>query len=141
MATNQAASQYIFLFLLASTLFHLAYADIGTAAVYNPPYLPTACFGTEATQFPSSNLFAAAGEAIWDNGAACGRQYLVRCISSAVAGSCNPEQIIQVRIVDRALTSSSRPSSRGATIVLSAIAFGTISNPSARSVNVEYRQI
>uniref|UniRef100_A0A7N2L7J4 Expansin-like EG45 domain-containing protein n=1 Tax=Quercus lobata TaxID=97700 RepID=A0A7N2L7J4_QUELO len=53
-------------------------SDVGTAALYSPPYSPTACYGSDASQFPSSNLFAAAGDGIWNNGAACGRLYLVR---------------------------------------------------------------
>ncbi|KAG6770700.1 hypothetical protein POTOM_026389 [Populus tomentosa] len=69
-------------------------------------------------------MFAAAGEGIWDNGAACGRQYLVRCISAAVPRTCLPDQMVQVRIVDRAQTSRSGPSSDGTTIVLATPAFG-----------------
>ncbi|CAK7353552.1 unnamed protein product [Dovyalis caffra] len=123
------------LILLLATLFHLSHGDVGTAANYSPPYLPTACYGNSASQFPSTNMFAAAGEGLWDNGAACGRQYLVRCISAAVPRTCNPDQVIQVRIVDRSQTSRSRPSSNGATIVLSTTAFGTIADPSATSIN------
>ncbi|OMO53326.1 Barwin-related endoglucanase [Corchorus capsularis] len=130
----------IFIFLLIQTFSHLSYGDVGTAAHYSPPYIPTACFGNDASQFPSSNLFAAAGEGIWDNGASCGRQYLVRCISAARPGTCNPGETIQIRIVDRAETSVSRPSSNGATIVLSTTAFGAIANPSAASVNIEFQQ-
>ncbi|EOY31422.1 hypothetical protein QUC31_019788 [Theobroma cacao] len=130
-----------FIILLLTTLFHLSYGDVGAAAHYSPPYIPTACFGNDASQFPSSNLFAAAGEGIWDNGASCGRQYLVRCISAATPRTCKPGQTIQVRIVDRAETSVSRPSSNGATIVLSTTAFGAIANPSAASVNIEFQQV
>lgn len=100
----------------------------------------TACYGNSSSQFPSSNLFAAAGEGIWDNGAACGRQYLVRCISAAVPRTCLPDQMVQVRIVDRAQTSRSGPSSDGVTIVLATPAFGTIADPSAPSINVEFQQ-
>ncbi|KAF7848491.1 hypothetical protein BT93_L1896 [Corymbia citriodora subsp. variegata] len=127
--------------LLLTMQPHLSHADVGTAAHYSPPYTPTACFGNDPSQFPSSNLFAAAGEGIWDNGASCGRQYLVRCISASVSGTCIPSQTIQVRIVDRALSSTSRPSSNGATIVLSTTAFGTIAKSSAAAVNVEFQQV
>ncbi|KAL0016334.1 hypothetical protein SO802_003403, partial [Lithocarpus litseifolius] len=99
----------------------------------------TACYGNNAAQFPSSNLFASAGEGIWDNGAACGRQYLVRCISAAHPRTCIPGQTIQIRIVDRALSSVSRPSRHGATIVLSKTAFGMIAKPSASSINIEFQ--
>ncbi|XWS27192.1 hypothetical protein CRYUN_Cryun26dG0093900 [Craigia yunnanensis] len=131
---------FFMIIFLQTTLFHLSYADVGTAAHYSPPYIPTACFGNDVSQFPTSNLFAAAGDGIWDNGASCGRQYLVRCISAATPGTCNPSQTIQIKIVDRADTSVSRPSRKGATIVLSTTAFGAIANPSAASVNIEFQQ-
>lgn len=92
------------------------------------------------SEFPSSNLFAAAGEGIWDNGAACGRQYLVRCISAVVPMTCKVGQTIQIKIVDRALSSVSKPSKDGATMVLSTTAFGVVANASASSVNIEYQQ-
>ncbi|XP_057504709.1 EG45-like domain containing protein isoform X2 [Actinidia eriantha] len=125
---QQTLLSWLSLFLLFTQLFHVSLGDVGTAASYNPPYIPTACSGNSAAQFPSSNFFAAAGEGIWDNGAACGRQYLVRCISTTKPGTCNFDQTIQVKIVDRAQTSSSRPSRGGTTMVLSTMAFGTIVN-------------
>ncbi|KAA8521490.1 hypothetical protein F0562_012163 [Nyssa sinensis] len=128
------------LFLLAG-LFHSSCADVGTASQYSPPYIPTACSGNDPSQFPSSNLFGVASEGIWDNGAACGRQYLVRCISAAVPGTCKPDQTIQIRIVDRAQTSVSRPSRDGTTMVLSTTSFGTIANGSASSINIEFQQV
>ncbi|KAI7993249.1 EG45-like domain containing protein [Camellia lanceoleosa] len=127
------------IFLLFFT--HLSLADVGTAASYAPPYIPTACSGNDGSQFPSSNLFAAAGEGIWDNGAACGTQYLVRCISAAAPNSCNSSQTIQVKIVDRAQTSASRPSRGRTTIVLSTTAFGAIANGSSPSINIEFQQV
>ncbi|GMP94657.1 hypothetical protein CsSME_00044033 [Camellia sinensis var. sinensis] len=129
----------LFLLFLAH-LSHLSLADLGTAASYAPPYMPTACSGNDGSQFPSSNLFAAAGEAIWDNGAACGRQYLVRCISAAAPNSCNPSQTIRVKIVDTAQTSASRPSRGGTVMVLSTTAFGAIANGSPPSINIEFQQ-
>ncbi|KAK4600836.1 hypothetical protein RGQ29_010444 [Quercus rubra] len=129
------------LFVILAALFYLSHADVGTAAQYKTPYLPTACYGNDASQFPSSNLFASAGEGIWDNGAACGRQYLVRCISAAQPRTCKPGQTIQIKIVDRALTSVSRPSRNGATMVLSTTAFGMIANPSASFINIEFQQV
>ncbi|KAF3972902.1 hypothetical protein CMV_003614 [Castanea mollissima] len=122
-------------------LSQFSHADVGTAAHYRTPYLPTACYGNDATQFPSSNLFASAGEGIWDNGAACGRQYLVRCISAAHPRTCIPGQTIQIRIVDRALSSVSRPSRHGATIVLSKTAFRMIARPSTSYINIEFQQV
>uniref|UniRef100_A0A7N2L528 Uncharacterized protein n=1 Tax=Quercus lobata TaxID=97700 RepID=A0A7N2L528_QUELO len=56
-----------FLVPLLFFLFHTSYGEVGTAALYSPPYSPTACYGSDASQFPSRNLFAAAGDGIWDN--------------------------------------------------------------------------
>ncbi|KAF5802834.1 putative rlpA-like protein, double-psi beta-barrel [Helianthus annuus] len=133
---------YLLLFLLLLlTIFRPSHGEVGTSAQYGPPFLPTACYGYDPGQFPSSNLFAAVGDGIWDNGAACGRQYLVKCISAAEPGTCVPDQVIQVRIVDFALTAASPPSYAGTTMVLSDTAFGTIANSTALSINIEFQQI
>nr|GLL27204.1 EG45-like domain containing protein [Ipomoea trifida] len=117
------------------------YTDVGTAAHYSPPYSPTTCFGSDPTQFPSSNLFAAAGDGIWDNGASCGRQYLVGCISSITPGACVKNQTIQIKIVDYAPGVMSTPSSSGTTIVLSDEAFGLIADALADSINIEFQHV
>ncbi|WCJ30219.1 hypothetical protein M5689_011792 [Euphorbia peplus] len=121
--------------------FQSCLADIGPAAHYSPPYLPTACSGNDASPFPTDNMFAAAGEGIWDNGASCGRSYLVRCISASSTTICDPSKIIQVKIVDRAQTAVSKPSANGAIIVLSDTAFSRFTNSPAPIVNVEFRQV
>ncbi|XP_047337342.1 EG45-like domain containing protein [Impatiens glandulifera] len=133
--------QWCFSLFIFTSLYPLfSQADVGSASHYNPPYTPTACFGSDGSQFPTNNMFAAAGEGIWDNGAACGRQYLVGCISTAAPSSCNAGQAIRVRIVDRAMTSNSRPS-RDATIVLSTTAFYTITNGWPSIANIEFQQV
>ncbi|KAK1434706.1 hypothetical protein QVD17_00455 [Tagetes erecta] len=132
--------QTLSFFLCLLTIFRPAHGEVGTSAQYSPPFLPTACYGNDPSQFPSSNLFAAVGDGIWDNGAACGRQYLVKCISAAEPGTCVPDQVIQVKIVDFAVTAASRPSYDGTTMVLSDTAFGTIANSSALSVNIEFQR-
>ncbi|KAK6912607.1 hypothetical protein RJ641_022208 [Dillenia turbinata] len=72
--------------------------DVGTAASYNPPYLPTKCNGNDPQQFPQGGYFAAASDGIWDNGAACGRKYKMRCISG-LKRPCRDGSII-VEVVD-----------------------------------------
>ncbi|CAL0327512.1 unnamed protein product [Lupinus luteus] len=127
--------------LFLSTLFNnFSCADVGTAAQYGPPFIPTKCFGGDASEFPSSNMFGAAGEGIWDNGAACGRKYKVRCLSAVVPKACVPGQNIQITIVDRAQSSISRPSSERATMVLSTNAFQAIANASVSLINIEYQE-
>ncbi|KAF1002439.1 hypothetical protein AG4045_011677 [Apium graveolens] len=135
------SNQLKFFILLFFHLFPIHRAEVGTAATYNPPYTPTKCFGTDPSQFPSNNLFAAAGDGIWDNGASCGRQYLVRCISAARANTCKLDQTIQVRIVDYAPNSTSKPSISGTTMVLSVTALNTIAVSSPSSINIEFQQV
>ena len=93
----------------------------------------TACYGNDMSKFPSSSLFASAGDGIWDNGAACGRQYFVKCLSAQIPGICKADQIIKVKVVDKA-------SRNGEILVLSTIAFGAIANPSAVWVNIEFAE-
>ncbi|KAG1346179.1 EG45-like domain containing protein [Cocos nucifera] len=113
-------------------------ADVGTASFYGPPYLPTACYGSDEGQFPADNLYAASGEGIWDNGASCGREYLVRCLSSATPDACVDGQTIQVVILDHAATLNSMPSTNGTTMVLSTTAFGMITQQSVELINIEF---
>ncbi|KAL4650985.1 hypothetical protein ACB092_01G126400 [Castanea dentata] len=123
------------LFVILAAFFYLSHADVGTAAQYKAPYLRN-----DSSQLPSSNLFASVNEDIWLFGAACARQYLVRCISAAQPGTCKAGQTVQVKIVDRALSSVSRPSQNDATLVLSETAFGMIANSSASFINIEFQQ-
>ncbi|XP_039053580.1 EG45-like domain containing protein isoform X2 [Hibiscus syriacus] len=112
----------------------LVHADIGTASFYNPPYIPTKCGGNSEEQFPPGNMFAAVSEGLWDNGAACGRRYRLRCIS----GPNRPckQRTIDVKVVDLCPFSPC-PS----TIVLSRDAFAAVSHPRGRKINIEYIQV
>ncbi|XP_034683308.1 uncharacterized protein LOC117912725 [Vitis riparia] len=125
-------------YLINKERLTLNYTSISSSYI---SYAATACYGNDVSEFPSSNFFASAGEGIWDNGAACGRQYLVRCISAVVPMTCIAGQTIQIKIVDRAVTSVSRPSRNGATMVLSTTAFGAVANASASSINIEFQQV
>ncbi|KAJ4950029.1 hypothetical protein NE237_026861 [Protea cynaroides] len=133
--------QWLVLCFTLAELFRFSHGDVGTAAQYDPPYLPTACYGDDASQFPENNVFGAAGEGTWDNGASCGRQYLVSCLSAEQKGTCVEGQTIQIKIVERATEAASQASSSGTTIVLSATAFATIANSSASKINIEFQQV
>ncbi|KAH0658881.1 hypothetical protein KY285_027428 [Solanum tuberosum] len=138
---SKVSSIWLPIFFLFAQLFHASQADLGTASQYKPPYTPTECFGNDPTQFPSSNFFAAAGEGIWDNGAACGRQYLISCINSVLPKACKAGETIQIKIVDRAKTSQSRPTKEGTTMVLSNAALAAIALPNTPSLNIDFRQV
>ncbi|WMV42072.1 hypothetical protein MTR67_035457 [Solanum verrucosum] len=112
----------------------LVLGDIGTATSYHPPYIPTRCNGNRADQFPSGNLFVAVSEGLWDNGAACGRRYRLRCLSGSGYRPCKGGTI-DVRVVDYC-TKRPCPS----TIALSADAFSQTSPTPKSKINIEYIQ-
>ncbi|XP_039126063.1 EG45-like domain containing protein isoform X3 [Dioscorea cayenensis subsp. rotundata] len=116
----------LFFLLLHHHHHHQTSADVGTAAYYGPPYL--------------HNIFAAAGDGIWDNGACCGRQYLVRCLSSSPE-SCIADQTIRVEVINQASMLDSNPSLNGTTMTLSDAAFLQIANKSSPVINIEFTQI
>ncbi|CAK9184153.1 unnamed protein product [Ilex paraguariensis] len=93
----------------------------------------TKCNGNRADQFPPGNLFVAVSEGLWDNGAACGRRYRLRCLS----GYNKPckDGTVDVRVVDFC---PRRPCP--ATIVMSNDAFGAISHSPDAKINVEFIQ-
>ncbi|KAL2346726.1 hypothetical protein Fmac_000726 [Flemingia macrophylla] len=124
----------LFLFLvLSSLLLKQVLGDVGTAASYGPPYIPTACDGNRAGQFPPGNLFVAVNEGLWDNGAACGRRYRIRCVS----GNNRPckDGTIDVKVVDSCPKS---PCSN--TLLMSNDAFAAISRFPHGKINIEYTQ-
>ncbi|RWR97974.1 EG45-like domain-containing protein [Cinnamomum micranthum f. kanehirae] len=133
-------TRHVLSWLCLMALFNLSKADVGTATSYNPPYIPSACYGNDRSKFPSNNLFASAGEGIWDNGASCGRQYQVRCLSAATPNTCIAGKTVQVEIVDRAASSVSRPVKPGTVMVLNVNAYAMIANPSVSEINIEYIQ-
>ncbi|XP_057799919.1 EG45-like domain containing protein 2 [Salvia miltiorrhiza] len=112
----------------------LVFGDIGTASSYNPPYTPTRCNGNRGDQFPSGNLFVQVSEGLWDNGAACGRRYRLRCLS----GSNRPckEGTVDVRVVDFC-TRRPCPS----TIMMSTDAFAAVSRSPNAKINIEFIEI
>ncbi|KAG8636323.1 hypothetical protein MANES_16G120700v8 [Manihot esculenta] len=114
--------------------FPATLGDVGTAKSYDPPYLPTKCNGYDQDQFPEGGYFAAASDGLWDNGAACGRKYRMRCISGP-RRACNGGSIV-VQVVDFC-----RDSPCSATLMLSNKAFDAVSRIPTAKINVEYIQI
>lgn len=136
----------------------LVHGDIGTANSYNPPYTrkqtlyqvkcvfmevlvfnhllflaATRCNGNRQDQFPPGNLFVSVSEGLWDNGAACGRRYRLRCLSGAKK-PCK-DGTVDVKVVDFC---SVRPCP--STLLLSNDAFAAISHSPSMKINVEYIQ-
>ncbi|KAL7168382.1 hypothetical protein ACSBR2_038758 [Camellia fascicularis] len=119
---------------LCSSVVLLVAGDIGTASSYDPPYLPTRCNGYDRGQFPQGGYFVAASDGVWDNGAACGRRYRMRCISGRKR-PCKDNSIV-VQVVD-----ACRSNPCQATFILSNQAFDAISKLPDAKINVEYAQI
>ncbi|PKU85149.1 EG45-like domain containing protein [Dendrobium catenatum] len=130
-----------FLLLLFSFLLPLSNADVGTASSYSPPYIPTRCFGNDRSQFPSDGTIAAAGSGIWNNGGACSRRYVVRCISSQPAAACISDATVEVTVVDQAARLGSQQSMAGTTIALSQAAYRRIASLDARVINIEFAPV
>ncbi|KAL5559327.1 hypothetical protein UlMin_035538 [Ulmus minor] len=107
--------------------------DVGTASSYDPPYLPTKCKGYDPEQFPEDGYFVAVSDGLWDNGAACGRRYQMRCISGP-RRPCKAASIV-VQVVDFC-----RNNPCPSTILVSSKAFNAISRFSRAKINVEYAQ-
>ncbi|XP_058075614.1 EG45-like domain containing protein [Magnolia sinica] len=108
--------------------------DVGTATSYDPPYLPTRCPGYSRERFPGDGLFAAASNGVWDNGAACGRKYRLRCLSG-LRRPCK-DNTITVEVVDLC-----RDNPCQSTLALSNKAFDAISTIPNTKINIEFAQI
>lgn len=77
-------------------------------------------------------MFVAVGDAIWDNGAACGRTYEVRCFSGVNRPCKSP--IIRVKVIDHRNID-------GRQMALSTTAYDRIADRNkARSVTIEYSE-
>lgn len=118
-----------------------AAAIIGFASRYASPYTPTAC---PSTPIPTDGLFVAVGEGLWDNGAACGRKYQIRCASSAGHRGICKGPTVEVVVVDREATSKSRPTPGGSAMALNTLVYDTIANGGGKNptfVTIEFRAV
>lgn len=103
--------------------------------MYNECVTATACDGNRRDQFPPGNLFVSVSEGLWDNGAACGRRYRIRCVSGRNRPCKNPNASVDVKVVDFCAKSPC-PN----TLLMSKDAFTAISRFSNAQINIEYTQ-
>ncbi len=89
----------------------------------------SACYGNQN----NGVMIAAAGDAIWNGGAACGKFYTVQCTGArnAVPHPCKAGSVT-VKIVDHCPGCPS-------TLDLSREAFSKIADPVAGIINIDYR--
>ncbi|XP_062144942.1 EG45-like domain containing protein [Alnus glutinosa] len=117
---------------LVLSFMSMASAISGTATYYTV-YVPSACYGYQ----DQGVMIAAASDALYENGAACGRMYRVRCTgptNQGVPQPCRGE--VTVKIVDRCPSPGCQ-----STIDLSQEAFSAIADPAAGKINIEYNQV
>ncbi|XP_057514670.1 EG45-like domain containing protein [Actinidia eriantha] len=106
------------------SLFSVASTIAGTATFYNV-YVPSACYGLE----DQGVMIAAASDALWDNGAACGRMYRVSC--SGLTNEGVPEPCKEGSVTGKVMDRCPSPGCQ-ATIDLSQETFSAIANTDAR---------
>jgi expansin (peptidoglycan-binding protein) len=97
--------------------------------IYN---IASACYGYQ----DEGVMIAAASDALWENGAACGRMYTVTCTGATNQGvlsqPCKPGGVT-VKIVDYCPSPGCQ-----ATLDLSQEAFSVIADPAAGKINIDY---
>ncbi|KAK2979728.1 hypothetical protein RJ640_001749 [Escallonia rubra] len=125
------ARSIIAVFLVAASLISVASAIAGTATFYTV-YLPSACYGNQ----DQGVMIAAVGESMWNNGAACGTTYTIRCTGPTNQGVPQPctGSSVTVRVVDRCAGCQANQ------FDLSQEAFTVIANPDAGRINIDYAQ-
>ncbi|XP_038697039.1 EG45-like domain containing protein [Tripterygium wilfordii] len=111
-------------------LTSIIHATPGIAVFYEPPYTPSKCYGNQ----DKGPWVAGVNDALWNNGAACGRRYRVRCTGGAnlAPHPCKPGTSVVVTVVDYC----KRPCN--GIINLSKQAFSQIADTDAGKVKVEY---
>ncbi|GAV63958.1 DPBB_1 domain-containing protein [Cephalotus follicularis] len=112
---------------LIISLVSIASADDGFATYYTT-YFPSACYGYQ----DEGDMIAAASDAIWDNGGACGSYYSVTCIGPDYDGPNTCYGSVTVMIVDYC------PPGCAGTIDLSEQAFSAIADTSTGKIIIIY---
>ncbi|XP_059440102.1 EG45-like domain containing protein [Corylus avellana] len=116
---------------LVLTFISVTSAISGTATFYTV-YVPSACYGYE----DQGVMIAAVSDALWENGAACGRMYSVTCTGPTNQGVPQPcRGTVTVKVVDRC------PGCDANNIDLSQEAFSAIADPNAGKINIDYNQV
>ncbi|WCJ30196.1 plant natriuretic peptide A [Euphorbia peplus] len=137
MGTQMKILMVVWMILCLTTISHAAQGIAvwypNNASPGKPIYTPSKCYGNAN----NGVLVAGVSDALWNNGAACGRRYRVSCIKGAneAPHPCKPGTSVVVKIVDYC--------SRGCqgVINLSRDAFARIADPDAGLVVARYDQI
>ncbi|KAK6135613.1 hypothetical protein DH2020_029808 [Rehmannia glutinosa] len=126
-----AIERVLILALVASCLISMSTAIPGQATFYTT-YVPSSCYGFQ----DQGTMIAAASPAIFNNRAACGRRYRIRCTGRTNLGVLQPcrNGEITVRVVDLC------PGCQANQFDLSQEAFSMIADPNAGRILIEYNE-
>ncbi|GLT97567.1 hypothetical protein SLE2022_151250 [Rubroshorea leprosula] len=111
------------------------YAREGEAVYYEPPYTPSACYQMQ----DKGQWVAGVRDELWENRAACGRRYRVKCTGAAF-GNGNPCKQQQGTGVEVQVVDYCRAPCNGI-INLSQDAFNKIADLKAGRIKVQFDQI
>jgi hypothetical protein len=109
-------------------------ASTGKASYYST-YIPSACYGNDASHFPQNRYMAAVSDGnpnLWKNGQGCGKHYRIRCVGNG----CRNGDAITIQVVDRCPNGC-----QGRVFDLSAEAFGALADKNAGVIKVDYAPI
>ncbi|GMJ12958.1 hypothetical protein like AT4G30380 [Hibiscus trionum] len=112
---------------IVACLVSIAAATPGIASFYTD-YVPSTCFGMT----PQGNAVAQVDDALWENGAACGKLFTVTCTGprTVIPHPCTGKSAT-VMVVEHCPECTS-------TFVLSREAFAFISDPLAGKIDIDY---
>ncbi|RDX79324.1 EG45-like domain containing protein, partial [Mucuna pruriens] len=115
--------------LVIISLISVTSAISGTATYYTV-YTPSACYGPQ----DEGTMIAAASDALYANGAACGKMYKITCTGATNQGvaPCKGGSVT-VKIVDRCPSPGCQ-----ATLDLSQEAFSAIADLDAGKIQIDY---
>ncbi|KAG6427817.1 hypothetical protein SASPL_112068 [Salvia splendens] len=128
-----ALAKMIMFAFAAASIFSMASAISGTATYYGPPLVPSSCYGYQ----DKGVMVAAANPALFNNRAACGNRYIIRCTGATNLGVPQPcrNGPITVTIVDLC------PGCGANQIDLSQEAFKAIADPNAGRIRIDYTRV
>jgi len=112
-------------------------ADSSSQATYYTKYLPTSCYGNDASQIPRDKLFAAVSTDVFGNKEACGAYYEITCKGATSGGSnpCKQNPTVKVKVVDLC------PGCNKNSFDLSKEAFSKIADLDAGRINISVKRV
>nr|XP_043630166.1 EG45-like domain containing protein [Erigeron canadensis] len=127
-------AKYISLIMVMS-LLSFGSSDTGIGTINGPPYLPSACYGTQ----DQGVMIAAANEDLYQGGAACGKYFQVTCTGGTNLGT--PHPCTNTPTVTVMITDFCPPPGCKGDLDLSHESFSTIADPAAGGIQISYQEL